>query len=375
MPGASSSDFFQKVGDPGTATTLSAPGYTIGDTSINVGSTANWPSDTGITIAIDEAEVVDGVEVRVDGTYNVYRCVVATGTSANQLVWARGDGNRNYAAGALTRVYIPISAERENRLVEGILNVIDQDKTLKAGAVDNTAVMAAGVVEQTNLHEKASEYQSNFVASGGVVAQTSGLVGTFSDIVYYISGVRYTKSSVADKTYTASKDTYVDINGAGTVTYVEVANGAASPALTASSTRVAKVATDGSAITAVLQNGTDSLGNKIYNRTSDKGLLVLGRQGGSPTDWSSTGVTNYDPLSSKPFLQAGTIASGASPQTITFPLPFSQKPIVTATTVALTANCYCAISEVTTSYVKIQVLTDAGAGNNSQAVNWIAIGV
>lgn len=132
---ASSSDFFQKVGDPGTATTLSAPGYTIGDTSINIGSTANWPSDTGITIAIDEAEVVDGVEVRVDGTYNEYRCVVATGTSANQLVWARGDGNRNYAAGALTRVYIPISAERENRLVEGILEHSNQDGSLITQAV------------------------------------------------------------------------------------------------------------------------------------------------------------------------------------------------------------------------------------------------
>lgn len=109
---------------------------------------------------------------------------------------------------------------------------------------------------------------SNFVVSGGVVAQSAGLVGTFSNIVFYLNGQRYSGSSIANKTYTASKDTYVDVTaasgGAVSVTYTEVANGAASPALAANYLRIAKVTTSGAAITSVVQYSTDSLGNTIY---------------------------------------------------------------------------------------------------------------
>lgn len=105
----------------------------------------------------------------------------------------------------------------------------------------------------------------NHVVSGGVVAQSAGLVGTFSNIVFYINGQRYTGTSIANKTYTASKDTYVDITassgGTVSVTYTEVANGAASPSLAANYIRIAKVVTNGSAITSVTQSQSDTVGN------------------------------------------------------------------------------------------------------------------
>lgn len=108
----------------------------------------------------------------------------------------------------------------------------------------------------------------NHVVSGGVVAQSAGLVGTFSNIVFYINGQRYSGTSIANKTYTASKDTYVDVTaasgGAVTVAYNEVVNGAAAPALAANYIRVAKVVTSGAAITIVTQTGFDSLFNAIY---------------------------------------------------------------------------------------------------------------
>lgn len=93
----------------------------------------------------------------------------------------------------------------------------------------------------------------NFVASGGVVAISAGLTGTFSDIVFYISGLRYVKTGVANKVYTASKDTYVDIDNTGTVTYTEVANGVAAPVIAAGRIRLAKVVTNGGAITGITQ--------------------------------------------------------------------------------------------------------------------------
>lgn len=124
-----------------------------------------------------------------------------------------------------------------------------------------------GLLKVTSLDHfrKPSELSPyGFIASGGVIAISAGLIGTFSNIVYYIAGLRYAKTGVANKTYTASKDTYVDIDAAGTVTYTEVANGAAAPALAANSLRLAKVITSGVAITSIVQNTSDSLGNIIY---------------------------------------------------------------------------------------------------------------
>lgn len=148
---ASATDYFQQVGEPGTATTLSAPGYTTGGTSINVGSTTNFPSATGVTFSIDEVETVDGEEVRVAGTYNVYRGTVATGTSINNVTWVTGDGDRDYAAGSSTRVYVTTSTAWANRLVEGLSVSLDQDGTLKAGAVDNSAALASDVVTTAKI--------------------------------------------------------------------------------------------------------------------------------------------------------------------------------------------------------------------------------
>lgn len=108
----------------------------------------------------------------------------------------------------------------------------------------------------------------DFVVSGGVIAQSSGLIGTFSNIVFYLAGRRFSGTSIANKTYTASKDTYVDVTGGSdgtvTVTYSEVANGAAAPTLAANYVRIGKVITNGSAITVVQQHYIDSLGNIIY---------------------------------------------------------------------------------------------------------------
>lgn len=131
----------------------------------------------------------------------------------------------------------------------------------------------------------------NHVVSGGTVAQSAGLIGTFSNIVFYLNGQRYSGSSIANKTYTASKDTYVDVTAASggvvTVAYNEVANGAAAPALAANNVRVAKVVTNGSAITSVTQTGVDSLNNQI-NPTS---VISNSWQSWTPT-WTNLTVGN-----------------------------------------------------------------------------------
>ena len=138
---ASANDFFHKVGRS-TATTLSSPGYTTGDTSINVASTTNWPSDTGVTFAIDE---VDGDGLRVANSYNVFRGNVAGGTQIDEVVYVGGDANRNYSAGVTTRVYILVSSFRDNRFTDGILEEHNQDGT--HGDINADSIKVAGNVQ------------------------------------------------------------------------------------------------------------------------------------------------------------------------------------------------------------------------------------
>lgn len=126
---AANTDKFQLVGSPGTATTLSAPGYTIAASSINVGSTTNWPTTTGVIFGIDTATIVDGEEVRVPGSYCVFAGTVNSATSINNLTLLYGTP-QNYAAGALTRVYITVSALHNDRLVGGLLVSLAQDGTV-----------------------------------------------------------------------------------------------------------------------------------------------------------------------------------------------------------------------------------------------------
>jgi hypothetical protein len=139
-------DYFLRVGKPGTATTLSSPGYTTGDTSITVGSTANWPTTTKVAFAIDRAEIIAGEEVQIAGTYTEWTGQVtgATTIASMELSSDSPNSDQNYSAGSLTRVYIPVSATRENKLVEGILQHANQDGTLITQAVRDALSLGTG---------------------------------------------------------------------------------------------------------------------------------------------------------------------------------------------------------------------------------------
>jgi len=147
---ASADDYFHKVGRS-TATTLSAPGYTVGNASINVASTTNWPTSTGVTFAIDETDS-DGN--RISGTYNVFRGTVSGATQVNNLTYVGGDANRDYSAASTTRVYILVSSYRDNRFTDGILAEHNQDGTHSDVTADS--IVVTGDVTA-----------ANFIQSGG----------------------------------------------------------------------------------------------------------------------------------------------------------------------------------------------------------------
>lgn len=111
----------------------------------------------------------------------------------------------------------------------------------------------------------------------------------------YIGGVSLVVAAVTARTFTASKDTYIDLsdNGDGTaaITYTEVTNNAASPALAANSIRIGIIVTGASTIanagsvnqgqessvlpiaSSVAYSVTDSLGNRICSRDPNRRLL------------------------------------------------------------------------------------------------------
>lgn len=80
--------------------------------------------------------------------------------------------------------------------------------------------------------------------SGCLPATNGTLTSTISAGVAYVQGTRVTPIATS-KTYTTSRDTYVDLDNTGAYTFVAVTNGAAEPAITAGCLRVAKVVTSG----------------------------------------------------------------------------------------------------------------------------------
>ncbi|MDB5177454.1 MAG: hypothetical protein JWN75_1122, partial [Candidatus Saccharibacteria bacterium] len=134
---ATNADKFLEVGSPGSATTLVAPGYTAASsTSINVVSTTNWPSTTAVAFAMDRAELVNGVETRIAGTYCEFVGIVGGPTTITSVVKTYGTA-QDYPAGSLTRVYIPVSSTQQNRIVQGVRAHANDDGTLKTSAVQS----------------------------------------------------------------------------------------------------------------------------------------------------------------------------------------------------------------------------------------------
>lgn len=262
-------DKFTKVGEPGSATFLANPGYSMGGDSINIQTYVGWPTGKVIfdlyTIKLvgNEEKAADNTRTSWQGIHNGSGVI----TSLQRL----SGNDQNYTAGTGTRVIITHSAHWANQLVDGITAQHKQDGT--HGPVTADSIDAPqGTIKESSvpLQTYRQETLANFVASGCIITQTSGLNWSMTAGVVYINGARYTVAA-ATGSVTASKDTYFDILApiTGTVaTLVNtggniVANNAASPALAANSIRLAKVVTNGTTITSVLQYGRDSLYNTI----------------------------------------------------------------------------------------------------------------
>lgn len=124
----------------------------------------------------------------------------------------------------------------------------------------------------------------------------------------------------------------------------------------------------------------------IYDGNLTKWLAMVGpqsliyrRQGGSSTDWPTSGTNNYSPLA--PRIQAGVAETAGTVTTdsftsvtVTFPAAFTNKPLVVA--MATNSNRHvCSVDRTSVTNTDFS-LTFRSIGNSGVigVANWIAIG-
>lgn len=109
--------------------------------------------------------------------------------------------------------------------------------------------------------------------------------------------------------------------------------------------------------------------------------LIYARQGGSATNWSTAGTTNYTPLES--LIQVGvlnvTYSSGTGTGTVTFPTAYSQTPAAQLTVYnganSTKRKILATIESISTTQLVIRVyLTDEGTGSGNVDVGWEVVG-
>lgn len=301
------------------ATTLSAQKVS-GATTASVVATTGWDNTTavhGIMYRTDSSNnKVPGSQIDWKGTFS--------GTTISNFQVTAGSDD-TYAVG--TTVELSPTAAWADDLVGGILIEHNQDGTHGAitatsltasGAVQGGSVIATGDIQHrsVSLETIRADIAFDFVSSGCVWSGDSygsTRAASMTSGVVYIGGKRVAVSAVTARTFTASRDTYIDVDNTGTIAYTEVTNNAASSALAANSIRLGIIVTGASNIANVgsVNQGqenkvlpiassiayavTDSLGNLICPR--DPHRKVLGyKQITSNFSTASTSVTSVTGL-------------------------------------------------------------------------------
>lgn len=210
------------------------------------------------------------------------------------------------------------------------IHIWDEEQAGAAARIITAAYQGMGSVNvQAALeeHEKekatfADDFQDHVVSGLLGVDPGASLTMTIPGGTAYVIGIRVVKAGAdADltRTYTASKDTYVDISNTGAITYSEVANGAGAPAVAGSSIRLEKVVTNGTEITSVVDLRPYILKPKIvdigdWNMDADASVNVL--HGLTLSKIRKVSVQLRDDSDSNHYEVAGYAAVGVLPANI-----------------------------------------------------------
>lgn len=277
---------------------------TSGATSLTCDNLAGWPTGTAVHFSTYKINTSNAV---VAGTQIDWKGIVS-GNTIGTLTRKAGATDSGSAIGDVVEMN-PTGSWAQD-VIDGITTQHNQDGT--HGAVTATSVVSSGAVtgttltgtslvntgdvqlRSTSLETIASERFFDHVASGCVwTADAAGStrLASMTAGVVYIGGKRVAVSAVTSRTFTASKDVYVDVDNTGTITYTDNTTNAASPALAANSIRLGIIVVGASSIAtaASVNQGqedrvlpiassvpyavTDSLGNLICPRDPNRKVL------------------------------------------------------------------------------------------------------
>ncbi len=303
---------------PTTLTALLPSGASPG--TATCGALTGWATNTAVHFVI---YTVDVNGRKVSGSQTDWKGVVS-GSTITGLVLKAGTNN-GYAIGAIVEA-APTAAWADD-VTEGIMVEHNQNGT--HNAITAASLVASGnstaashistgdsQLRSISLETIHSHFIYDFIQTGCVWsgdAYASTLNASMTSGVVYIDGRRVAISAVVARAFTASKDTYIDVGTDGTIDYTEVANNAASPALSASHIRLGIIVSGAGNIAAAgsVNQGetdkvlpiassiayavTDSLGNLICPRDPQRKLLGY-RQATSSTNSSGTSATQITGL-------------------------------------------------------------------------------
>ena len=146
--------------------------------------------------------------------------------------------------------------ENQRTTIQDAINSAD------GSLIQNTTITTAKLDANANPENRWNESFNDFVYTGLTIPTSANLTSTTALGTAYIVGTRVVKDAV-NKTYTASKWTFVDLSNNGTYTYSETEINATEPSVASNSIRLARVSTDSTTVLAVRD---DRVTNIIFSR-------------------------------------------------------------------------------------------------------------
>lgn len=136
--------------------------------------------------------------------------------------------------------------QNNETMVNEINNITGGDN----GNIADNTVAERNMADDVNPRIRWDDAFGDWVVAGLLPATSGTLTSNICSGYCYTQGYYILKDTYS-KTYEASKDTYVDIHTNGQYSFIVMPNGSGAPSIPTSAQRLAKVVTNGSAITSV----------------------------------------------------------------------------------------------------------------------------
>ena len=142
----------------------------------------------------------------------------------------------------------------------GLLNGNLDEQNIKPGSLSwnvmsnfQNQIPSAALQDNANLGKFKKDANISFIPEGLIWSHVTGLNASMTAGRYYSnSGDIVSITAISSRTFNSSKDTYIYVGQNGTINYSSVGNNAAQPSLPANSNWLAKVVTNDSTITSII---------------------------------------------------------------------------------------------------------------------------